>query len=308
MNICLASDRNYLHYLYITIASILKSSLKDEEINIFILQSDFDTNARSILNRLKKTRNFNLEFIDIDETQLSDCKLEGYHLPLQTYYRYLIADLKPELDKIIYLDVDTEVCGSLSELWNIDLHDNIIGAVRDSWCLHNDSSIKTKIGHDDDDLYFNAGILLLNLEAFRRLRLKDTLIYTSIINRDIFSWGDQDALNQVCRKRVKEVSPIYNFQTEDYIRYQNGELKHIGDNFIIRHYCGKDKNLNKLFPYLDGFPFIEKNKKRISYLISFYYTKFRRDRKYLVMLRIIRRIPLVGYTLKVVKDFIFWKR
>ena len=49
----------------------------------------------------------------------------------QTYYRYLIPQLKPELNKCFYFDCDIVVTDSLNAFWNIDLGENYIAAVEE---------------------------------------------------------------------------------------------------------------------------------------------------------------------------------
>ena len=58
--------------------------------------------------------------------------LKNNGLPVTSCYRFILADLLPSLDRIIYLDVDTLVLRDLTELWRTDLEGKFIGVVKDA--------------------------------------------------------------------------------------------------------------------------------------------------------------------------------
>ena len=66
------------------------------------------------------------------------------HISRRTYYRYLIADLKPQLDKCLYIDVDVIVSDSLNGLWNIDMGQNYIAGVQEL-CPYANSYYENKL-------------------------------------------------------------------------------------------------------------------------------------------------------------------
>lgn len=48
-----------------------------------------------------------------------------------SYYRLLAGRIFPDLDKVLYLDCDLVVLGSLSSIWETDLSDNTLAAVEE---------------------------------------------------------------------------------------------------------------------------------------------------------------------------------
>ncbi|HJG49227.1 MAG TPA: hypothetical protein K8V09_01035 [Limosilactobacillus ingluviei] len=42
-------------------------------------------------------------------------------MPRSAYYRILLPNLLPEVDRVLYLDYDTLVLGDLTTLWHSDL-------------------------------------------------------------------------------------------------------------------------------------------------------------------------------------------
>jgi lipopolysaccharide biosynthesis glycosyltransferase len=308
MNICFSCDRSYLHYLYISISSILKSSHLNDYHNFYILQSDFTLVEKNILSALITIKEFNIEYLNVDESQLSGCRKDGYHIPIQTFYRYLIADLKPDLEKIIYLDVDIEVTGTLKDLWNTDLLDDYLGAAIDL-IMNKDFSHKSNIGMLKEENYFNAGILLLNLSEFRKNNLKDRLIDLSVSNQSLFLLGDQDALNVMCRNKFKIIDRRYNFRATLLPGYYDS-LDGI-ETSIIRHFIGPDKYLFSLRRHLVGYPkiklispFLNYFSFRVFKMVIFILRRIKHYSRLLIRTVIlnVKKNPIIRNVFKVIKN------
>jgi lipopolysaccharide biosynthesis glycosyltransferase len=97
----------------------------------------------------------------------SEFETGDFHLTVETYYRLYFPEILPDLERVLYVDGDTVINGDISELWNIDLGKHTVGVVVDSWSQR---FIKRNIAIDfnDDDLYFNAGVMLINLKKFEK--------------------------------------------------------------------------------------------------------------------------------------------
>ena len=86
-----------------------------------------------------------------------------------SYYRYIIPELYPQLDKALYLDGDLVVNGSLEKLWDTDITDYLCAGVHDLWIEN--INYKPQIGFSSDELYINAGVLLLNIPKMREEKI-----------------------------------------------------------------------------------------------------------------------------------------
>src|SRR5699024_7797502 len=106
------------------------------------------------------------------QNQLNKISLEGNKLPVTSCYRFILADLLPSLDRIIYLDVDTLVLRDLTELWRTDLEGKFIGVVKDVLINLN---VAQKIVSERKS-YFNSGMLLMDLNLFRKYDICSNLI------------------------------------------------------------------------------------------------------------------------------------
>ncbi len=133
---------------------------------------------------------------------------------IATFYRFFIPQLlKPNIDKVIYLDSDLVVNLDVKEFWQIELGDKILGVVPE---IFNRNDVQKAFPLVSDGLispenYFNAGVLLMNLEALRSE--KDAIInaikFTSQNSR-YQKFMDQDILNFCFSTRAVKLSNIFN--------------------------------------------------------------------------------------------------
>ena len=151
-----------------------------------------------------------------------------------SYYRYIIPELYPQLDKALYLDGDLVVNGSLEKLWDTDITDYLCAGAHDLWVEN--INYKRQIGFSSDELYINAGVLLLNIPKMREEKIYEKLCETTISLGKQIQFQDQDIINIVCRGRVKELPERYNFTTENAIKHPEER-----DKAVIVHYTGKMK-------------------------------------------------------------------
>ncbi|GIG02971.1 glycosyltransferase family 8 protein [Catellatospora citrea] len=117
------------------------------------------------------------------------------------YLRLLLPDLiGDQARRLLYLDADVQVCGDLTPLWEVDLGDAPLAAVRDAFT----ATFATHGGvpgagaeHDPDAPYFNSGVLLMNLPVWRRERVSARCLAYLADHADRLRFPDQDALNLV---------------------------------------------------------------------------------------------------------------
>ncbi|NEO66951.1 MAG: glycosyltransferase family 8 protein, partial [Moorea sp. SIO4G2] len=133
---------------------------------------------------------------------------------LNTYLRLLIPEIIPKKDKIIYLDADIIVLDSLQGLWNHSVKNFTLAATADSQvyfggiALEHFESLKLPSEH----LYFNAGVLLLNLKLFREVQLFEKVLTWTEKNSHLMIHSDQDALNAVLAGKITYFHPRWNLQ------------------------------------------------------------------------------------------------
>jgi len=150
------------------------------------------------------------------------------HLTVETYYRFFLPAVLPELDRIIYIDGDTIVVGDIAELWNEDLEGKVAGVVSDITNIQNRHKIlNLKLRW----YYFNAGILLLDLKKFSTLYTFDNLpkiistLYNKCVENNVHYCADQEVLNYLMKGEKYAKFLDSKFNLEDLAGYGDSYLE-----------------------------------------------------------------------------------
>lgn len=242
MAIALASDDNYARYLATTIASVLKNAGRADEFDFYILDAGIAQHNRAKIEKLKAIKDFNIRYLGVDAAQFKDCPplACGAHTNVVTYYRFLLGDLLPQVDKVLYMDTDVVALRSLRELWQIDMHDKYVAAVEDKW--DHIQTYKGKMGFAPADKYFNAGIVFLNLKKWRQDGITRKLFENRLKLNElgVFACGDQDALNFTFKDHVQFLPWGYNVQQSTFWQRDTEAQRQRAQAYII-HYNGPEK-------------------------------------------------------------------
>jgi lipopolysaccharide 1,2-glucosyltransferase len=138
---------------------------------------------------------------------LIDCKLIGQqfqmnwsnklpHINHMTFARYFIPDFVTE-DKVLYLDSDLVVTGDLTSLFEVDLGENYLAAVR--------SCFGAGVG-------FNAGVLFINNKKWKLDNIRQQLVELTEKEHENVGEGDQSILNMLFQNSCYRLEDTYNFQ------------------------------------------------------------------------------------------------
>ena len=126
------------------------------------------------------------------------------------YARIFLTDIFDEsVKRVLYLDCDTLIVDSVYELWNIDLKGNTIAALKDAFSKY----YRKNVDLAPDDIMFNSGVMLIDLEKWRSDKVEDKLADFIRQKKGKVQQGDQGVLNAVLSKETLVISPKYNFAT-----------------------------------------------------------------------------------------------
>lgn len=200
-----ATDNNYAPFVAITLESILENCSKDYFYHFHVLTTDLD---KSYEEKLKsyESEDVKIEFISLRET-LTKIKVK-FHLrdyySIETYYRFFIANMYPQYDKVLYMDCDIVVLGDIAELYNNDISNLYLAASPEEVM----AEVKVFGDYVEKALdvpvpeYFNAGIMVMNLAEFRKDNIEKK--FFEMINRFRFRvTQDEDYLNVLCKGKTK---------------------------------------------------------------------------------------------------------
>lgn len=224
MNIIYGADRNYRHHLFSSIVSFLNYH-DSIEVKFYVINSDFTSLDFDKIN--KKIIYQNAQVIDfkINDTSLKNLKL-SHHFKIANYYRLFIPFLP--IDFGLYLDADTIINGSLEKLYQSDLKNNIIGAVKES-VIYDFSLLNLPLNPG----YFNSGVMLCNIDKWRQNDVSNQVIEFVKTYPDKIMYVDQCGLNYILKNKWLPLESKFNFQL-------NVKHQHIISPLII-HYNGHRK-------------------------------------------------------------------
>jgi lipopolysaccharide biosynthesis glycosyltransferase len=164
------------------------------------------------------------------------------HYTLDTYTRLWLGEFFPATSKrVLYLDADIVVVGSIAPLWNVDLTGALMGAVD----IPGSDRGVTRLAMRPEDGYFNAGMLLIDLEQWRATRAEETVLEYIRVNPERVLY-DQDALNACFHARTKRldykwnvIRPFYREPLE--LPLPRAEIEQIRREAVVIHFNGGSK-------------------------------------------------------------------
>lgn len=250
ISIALATDERYIAPTLVAVRSIVLSSKDIFDYEIFILSEKklgyfAEKSLLSVANRCK---NIEIVFITVGE-KLGTIKLslEGpvKGVTSTTYLRFLLPNVLPYIQKIIYIDVDVVVLSDIAELFDVELGECCVGAIRDVAGLQNKIQRCAELSIPDMDYYVNAGVLLMDLDKFRRYNLSDKMLY--VASQKTFPYNDQDIINSICYGSILCISYRYNVII-DYLKEPTNISREFNIDYrketekpMILHYAGRTK-------------------------------------------------------------------
>jgi lipopolysaccharide biosynthesis glycosyltransferase len=224
INIAFGLDDNYAKYCAVTIASVLSSHKvlkEDDKIHFFFIGNLSDDNKKKLVE-LKNIQHFDSSFIDIDSSEFSKLPTIS-NITIAMYNRLLIPDILPETaEKIIYLDCDIIVNADIKVLWDIDISNYLIAAVKDSPRRNRPST------------YFNSGVIIFNLKKLKDFDFNNKWRgFIKLYGTEKLELPDQDILNSVITKDILFLPIEYNMITEFAENYKSDIA-----NIVVIHFTG----------------------------------------------------------------------
>ena len=223
ISIAVASDNHYAILIAALLKSIDLNHKSQEHIDFYIIDGGISSNNKSKLNSIVSNDRFTLIWIKSEDILPKgiEIPIDTTSFPLTTYYRIFAPyGVDQNLDRLIYLDVDTIVQSDIVNLWQIDMEDFILAAVQDIalyvTCEWAGIPNYKELGIAPDTMYFNAGVLVLKPKEWREQKIAEQIMKVLETHKKHVVLGDQYGLNVVMVNRWKQLDPKWNwFATED---------------------------------------------------------------------------------------------
>lgn len=234
-------NQTYAQHAAVCIVSLLENN-RDLRFEIVVVSTNPLGAAEEKLHQtIERYRNCSLRIAQFDKAKFIALPLRG-HYSLDTYVRLWMAEFFPaDVDRILYLDSDVVVVGSIGELWRTDIRDSILGAVTIPGSTRCESC-----GVPEEFGYFQAGVLIINLKRWRDSDIPSILLRWINQNYEKIVDVDQDVLNACLYDRRHALPYIWNVIVPFYFNYHplripNSEIRAARKNAHIIHFNGPSK-------------------------------------------------------------------
>ncbi len=209
MNILLTIDDNFVPQLAANICSVCENNEKMDEISFFIFDNGISRSNKDSLSDFVGTYNRSITFISIAGFMDSlgfEFDTTGWNEIVLA--RLLMSRFLPDnINKVLYLDGDTIVRNDLGSLWETNIEEYTLGAVMEPTA----NGLRRKELGIGGRPYYNAGVLLVNLENWRKSEAEERILQYCANNAKKLFANDQDAINVVLKNEILPLSPSYNF-------------------------------------------------------------------------------------------------
>ena len=257
VHIATAINKGYLPYFAVMVQSIKNSRNVSREYCIHILSSDI-THDDLVQMPYLGDDCFTVDLIDVNWFKDKVAEFEfGEFFTVECLYRLALLELLPDIDKILYLDSDLIVLSDVSQLFDVDLAQNYVAAVKDigiagmaGGYAPNEADRLLKLGIDDFNSYFSSGVMVWDLKKTRSNFSLNQFVTWISENKPRYS--DQDCLNYFFKHSVLFLDMKWNtlFDSEgvrvsDIASFAPAEMKkeylRARKNPAIFHYAGPVK-------------------------------------------------------------------
>ena len=264
----LAADDGFAMPLAVTVRSALDHLAPDRKLRLYVMDGGIRDATKERLLRSWPAGRYSVEWLKVDNSVLAELPFSG-HINLVSYYRILIARVLPaDIERVIYLDADLIVRTDLARLWDRELAGHWCLAAPDCSAPYLDSSQVLpnyqicgpllasaqpvpnfrELGLNGNAAYFNAGVLLIDLAAWRNADLSRHSLECLERHRQHVTWWDQYALNVVLAGRWgpldvrwNQGSHVFTYPTWEQSPFERTTYEQLRNDPYIVHFTTRLK-------------------------------------------------------------------
>jgi lipopolysaccharide biosynthesis glycosyltransferase len=243
INILVTLDENYIPYLNVMLTSLINSN-RDCFFDVYLLHNSIrESDTISTVNVLGNSGR--LILVKAKNIGLDNAPVTSRY-PQEIYYRIFAAHYLPtEVDRVLYLDPDIIVNGSVKELYNLPMEDYFFAAAS-----HTGAFLTTinniRLDTEENSPYINSGVMLMNLELLRKEQNLDDVFRFIEKRKNFMILPDQDIISSLYGSRIYALDTFrYNMTEILYKKHSMFEktltLDWVRKHSVIIHYCGRNK-------------------------------------------------------------------
>lgn len=227
-------DQGYMRGLSVSVASLACNTSHPLIVHVF-----YSGELNDPAPFITLTKRFNVQ---IKVYPLDNAVFDGFPVndlwTCSIYYRALVGKaLKNVTDRVVYIDADVICTNDFSELYTVDLHGQVVGAVRDHDKKTREDA-QTEYGVSN---YFNSGVLVIDPMRWEEAGISEQFIDTLREYGDRLRLFDQDALNIVLDGKTHFLPARFNAVARPR-RYRQKDLMPVPlEECVLVHFIGNLK-------------------------------------------------------------------
>ncbi|MBI2382588.1 MAG: glycosyltransferase family 8 protein [Gammaproteobacteria bacterium] len=243
IHLACTSDGAYAPHTAAMLRSVFASN-PGEAFRIYVLYQSLAEGDIAKLRQLAESWSANIQLLFISDDRLGNFPTQHFHK--SCWYRILLPDLLPELEKILYLDSDLIVQGAVRPLWQSDISEKVFAAVTNPLYPFMPPFPRDRLHLADARSYINSGVLLMNLDRMRSTgciaRIRS---YAS--NHPENLYPEQDALSALLHGDCLLLHPKWNAQctlwqvSDMNLPFSPAELREARAAPVVIHFTGPYK-------------------------------------------------------------------
>lgn len=243
VNILVTLDEKYLSHLNVMLSTLIRSN-PDCGFDIYLLHTSIRQDAlkptEEILRNVGRLIPVQAHGLELDHAPTTS------RYPKEIYYRIFAAKYLPDtLERVLYLDPDLVVNGSILPLYQMDMGDYYFAAASHTGTLLQIANT-LRLDMEEGSPYINSGVMLMNLAFLRREQNFDDVFRFIQKRKNLLVLPDQDIISGLYGSRIYALDAFrYNMTERLYQMHAPFEkrldLDWVRKNSVIIHYCGKNK-------------------------------------------------------------------
>lgn len=243
INILVTLDANYIPYLNVMLASLVHSN-PDCYFDVYLLHSSLnEQDTRSTVRILGEGGK--LILVNANEVRLDGAPITSRY-PKEIYYRIFAAKYLPgHIDRVLYLDPDLIVNGSIRQLYDLPMDEYYFAAASHTGPFLRKMN-ELRLDMEDESPYINSGVMLMNLELLRKEQNYEDVFRFIEKRKNFLILPDQDIISSLYGSKIYALDTFrYNMTERLYKLHapfeKDLDMEWVRRHCVIIHYCGRNK-------------------------------------------------------------------
>ncbi len=237
-------NESFVEQVCVSILTLLDNNQDLDELQIHFVEDALTRRSKARIQKLVSRYKRTVVFYPLKKI-LQGLPLRGKDRHPHTIYSKLFMEFL-NIDRLLYLDCDTAVAGSLRELEQAELRDCLVAGVR----MPYRAAALREAGQASGCIHICDGVVLIHIRLWRKEQTGAKAAEYIRKNKGLPPMLSEGVLNYVCRGRICLLPPRYNlmslmilfrsaqmkkvFGVKDY--YSESELEQARRHPVIIHY------------------------------------------------------------------------